>query len=98
LREKAQEAARTRRTLITASTSAIVKVSDGSLELVLEAKRVRAKTWLATQGVHLSSGSRSSGYRNTESGMSARNAGRGDGARAQFTAKRVAKLTTGGAA
>lgn len=92
LRARAQEAANARKLVITDSTRALVLVGGaGSLAQVLDRKRELAKSWLRNEkGVKLSSGSRRSGYRSGSHDAHA--AGRADGARADFSARRMAKL------
>lgn len=93
LYEKASRAAFNRTKLITASTTAIVKVGEGSLAMVLAAKRERSNTWLAeSEGIKLGNGRRSAGYSWSKQDRDAYAEGRSDGDRAEFQAKRTAKL------
>lgn len=80
-----------RKALSTPSTRALVRVGQGSLAEVLEQKRDLAKQWLKEErGVTLRRGASGAGV--GRGSLSARDAGRSDGRRADFTAKRRPKL------
>lgn len=90
LSERAGEAERERRT-IPAGSNAIVLASGKSLAEALAHKQALAAKWLAGQGVNLGSAGRRSGY--SAGSLSAREAGRADAGRADFSATRRRKLT-----
>jgi hypothetical protein len=95
LNEQADRAAADRATVVTASTTAIVKLGGGSLADVLREKTLTAKTWLRDEcGINLgSSKRRSSGYSfGSSEHVGAFQAGRNAGQRAEFGVRRVAKL------
>lgn len=93
LYEQVKAAARERKPMVTESTTAIVHVAGGSLADVLASKRDNANRWLLdTHGVKLSRGRGRGGSRRT-GGLDAYHTGRADGRRAEFTARRIAKLT-----
>jgi len=91
LQQKAYDAQRRRREIVTPATTALVRVGTGSLAALNEQTRALAKKWLADeQGIKLGKASRGGGYR--QGSHDAFQAGRADGARAEFTASRRAKL------
>ena len=91
LRNRAQEADVARAQVSTTSTRALVHVGGGgTLAQVLEGKRAEAGRWLASQGVKLATTSRRAGY--SSGSHDAYGACRADGARADFSANRRAKL------
>lgn len=93
LREHAKQQARQRDNVVTDSTRAIVKRSDGSLSMILASKRARAECWLTTtRKIKLGNTSRRAGYSWSPSGAGAFQAGKADGARADFSSQRRARL------
>lgn len=92
LKEKAYAASQERARIITPSTTAIVKRSEGSLADVLVAKKERASQWLAESGIKLSNTSSSRGYNWNSNTRSAYDCGKQDGSRSDFSANRMKKL------
>lgn len=93
LLEKANAVASNRTRLITSSTTAIVKSGEGSLAMVLQAKRERSDDWLAkSEGIKLNKPRATASYNWSERDRDAYFSGRNDGDKAQFEAKRTAKL------
>jgi hypothetical protein len=92
LYERATEAANARYRVVTESTKALAKVGHGSLAQVLRQNQKLAETWLRdVKGVRLSKASGGGGY--SSGSHDAFSAGRSDGGRAEFSAKRAPKLT-----
>lgn len=92
LRARAEEAAKARTAISTASTRAIVQVGSGTLADVLRHKQQLASNWLRDdQKVKLCSGGSRSGYSAGSSNAYAQ--GRTDGSRADFSVNRRHKLT-----
>ncbi len=93
LRQKARDAQHRRAEIVTSATTALMRVGgDHSLAAVNEQTRTLARQWLEqTKGWKLRSGSGRNGYRSGS--YDAYAAGRADGSRADFSAKRTPKLT-----
>ena len=88
---KAGETVRARQAITTAATTALALVCGGTLAALHAQTRDKATAWLAAQGVRL--GSRGGSAHGPRGGShDAYSAGRSDGARAEFGAKRQARI------